>query len=74
VRLKAILALGARRRKSEEGRKKKEEAGRRKNEKGRKKQEERRKQNKNKSIYPNSRSSSFAGPILYNIYNISYNT
>ena len=62
--LKAILALGARRRKSEEGRKK-EEAGRMKNEEeGRKKQEERRQQNKNKSIHPNSLSSSSAGSIL----------
>ena len=29
--------------------------------------EERRKQNKKKSIHPNSRSSSFAGSILYDI-------
>ena len=30
--------------------------------------EERRKQNKKKSIHPNSRSSSFAGSILYDFY------
>ena len=77
--LKAILALGARRRKSEEGRKKKEEAGRMKNEEeGRKKQEERRKQNKKKSIHlytltPDHPALLAPYYIIYNIYYIMYN-